>query len=421
MTQFLVTALGSYGDVHPMAGLASALVARGHRVKLITSPYFADVVASTGAELVPLGTSEEYATLSRHPDLWHPQRGPKLVLSHAAGKFLRPLYETLVANYSPGETVFCAHALDLASRVACEKLRAPLASVILAPGILWSVHNSPRLKGAYLEPHVPRWLKRAQFWAADRFFVLPLLGPPLNELRVDLRLPPVKRIFDRWLYETDLVLGLFPDWFGPLQPDWPPNTHTVGFPLWDTPTETSLTDDVTTFLAAGTPPIAFSPGSANHKAHQFFTAAIDACQRLGRRGILLTKYDHQLPPNLPATVRHFGFVPLSKLLPHTAALVHHGGIGSCGQGLAAGIPQIVRPLSYDQFDNSRRLVELGVAQEISVRRFAGPTIAKSLESLFSSPTVAARCRDLASRCNGPAALATACTALEQLANRPAAR
>jgi UDP:flavonoid glycosyltransferase YjiC (YdhE family) len=344
-----------------------------------------------------------------------------LVLSHAAGKFVRPLYEALVANYLPGETVFCAHALDLASRVACEKLHAPLASVVLAPGILWSVHNSPRLKGAYLGPHVPRWFKRAQFWAADRFFVLPLLGPPLNELRTDLGLPPVKRIFNRWLYEADLVLGLFPDWFGPPQPDWPPNTLPVGFPLWDSTTEASLSEDVKEFLAAGTPPIAFSPGSANHQAHQFFTAAVDACQRLGRRGILLTKYDHQLPPNLPANVRHFGFVPLSKLLPRTAALVHHGGIGSCGQGLAAGIPQIVRPLSYDQFDNSRRLVELGVAQEISVRRFAGPTIAKSLQSLFSSPTVAARCHDLACRCNGPAALAAACTALEQLANRPAAR
>jgi UDP:flavonoid glycosyltransferase YjiC (YdhE family) len=268
---------------------------------------------------------------------------------------------------------------------------------------------------------VPRWFKRAQFWAADRFFVVPLLGQPLNELRVDLGLAPVKRIFNHWLYEADLVLGLFPDWFGPLQPDWPANTRAVGFPLWDSTTEASLSEDVNEFLAAGTPPIAFSPGSANHQAHQFFIAAVDACQRLGRRGILLTKYDHQLPPNLPATVRHFGFVPLSKLLPHTAALVHHGGIGSCGQGLAAGIPQIVRPLSYDQFDNSRRLVELGVAQEISVRRFAGPTIAKSLDALFSSPTVTARCRDLASRCNGPAALATACTALEQLANHAAAR
>ncbi len=80
MTQFLITALGSYGDVHPMVGLGAALVARGHRVKIITNPYFEDVVTSAGLELVPFGEREDYVRLSEHPDLWHPKRGPRMVL-----------------------------------------------------------------------------------------------------------------------------------------------------------------------------------------------------------------------------------------------------------------------------------------------------------------------------------------------------
>lgn len=443
MPQFLITALGSYGDVHPMAGLGSALAARGHRVKIVTNPYFADVIADAGVELVPLGTREEYIELSRHPDLWHPMRGPKLVLTHAAGRMLRPLYDLLTANYVPGETVFCAHGMDLASRVAGEKLLAPVASVIFAPGLLWSIYDSPRLKGALLGPRIPRWFKRMQFWLADRQFVMRLVGRPLNQLRTDLALPPTEGVYKNWLFETDLVLCLFPDWFGSPQPDWPTNTRTVGFPLWDSPGSVpifrrngrlsdsperkmgtdplDLPEDLCAFLAAGTRPIAFSPGSANNEAHQFFAAAVEACERLGRRGILLTKYDHQLPSKLPDSVAHFGFVPLSKLLPHTAALVHHGGIGSCAQGLAAGIPQIVQPMSYDQFDNSRRLVGLGVAKEISVRHLSGPRIAHTLTSLLKSPSVAARCRELATRCNGPAALAAACEALEELAAKHSAR
>jgi UDP:flavonoid glycosyltransferase YjiC (YdhE family) len=175
------------------------------------------------------------------------------------------------------------------------------------------------------------------------------------------------------------------------------------------------------FLAAGSAPVAFSPGSANNEAHHFFEAAVDACQRLGRRGILLTKYDHQLPPKLPESVYHVGFVPMSQLLPQTAALVHHGGIGSCSQGFAAGVPQVVRPMSYDQFDNSRRVVRLGVGSEISVRRFTGARVADALAALLASPTVASRCRDLAGRCNGSAALSAACDALEELAKSGAAR
>lgn len=434
-----------------MVGLGAALAARGHSVKIVTNPYFEEVVAGAGLEFVPIGTREDYLRLSQHPDLWHPIRGPRLVLSQASGGLLRPLYELLTDQYVPDETIFCAHALDLASRVAGEKLAAPVVSVDFAPGMLWSLYDSPRLKGALLGPRVPRWLKRLQFWASDTLFVRPLLGGQLNGLRRELGLAPVRRIFSYWLHATDLVLGLYPDWFGPPQPDWPPNTRVVGFPLWDSPGSirsapgsvpifhenvatsdspkrkmgtdplaTGLSADLREFLAAGTPPIAFSPGSANREAHGFFAAAVDACARLGRRGILLTKYGDQLPAKLPDTVRHFGFVPLSKLLPHTAALVHHGGIGSCAQGLAAGVPHLVQPMSYDQFDNSRRLVRLGVGKEISMRRFRGPAIAAALAPLVESPSVAFKCRELAARCDGPAALAAACAALEQLASSHAA-
>jgi rhamnosyltransferase subunit B len=420
MTQFLITAIGSYGDVHPMVGLGAALAARGHDVKIVTNPYFADVASSVGLEMLPISTAEDYVKLCQHPDLWHPLNGARLVLKHAAGGLLRPLYDILKTHYIPGSTVLCAHCLDLASRVAGDKLSAPIASIDLAPSMLWTVYDSPRLKGALTGPRVPRWVKRMQLWATDKLFMQPLLGSELNGLRRELGLAPVKRIFSHWLHDTDLVIGLFPDWFGPPQPDWPKNTCLVGFPLWDISDAAEPASDVQEFLAAGSPPIAFSPGSANRAAQQFFAAAVEACEWTGRRGILLTKYPEQLPAKLPASVRHFGFVSLSKLLPHTSALVHHGGIGSCAQGLAAGVPHLVRPMAFDQFDNSRRMSRLGVSEEISVRKFRGPAIAAALERLLNSPEVTAKCRALAAKCNGPASLTAACEALEALAKVRAA-
>jgi UDP:flavonoid glycosyltransferase YjiC (YdhE family) len=416
MPQFLITALGSYGDVHPMVGLGTALASRGHVVKVVTNPYFEDVVTGARLEFVPLGTREEYIRLSEHPDIWHPTRGPRFVLKSVSVAKLRSLYDQIMAHYVPGDTVFCAHCLDLASRVAGEKLGAPVASIVFAPGVLWTAYDTPRLKGAFLGRRVPRWLKQLQFSIADTLLVQMLMGGELNRLRRELGLEPVRRIYSQWLFAGELVLGLFPDWFAPPQPDWPPNTQVVGFPLWDSAADTQLSAEVREFLRAGPAPIAFSPGSANRVAHGFFEAAVEACDRLGSRGILLTKYEHQLPSRLPDRVRHFGFVPLSKLLPHTAALVHHGGIGSCAQGLAAGVPHVVQPMSYDQFDNSRRLARLGVAAEVPVRQFRGRAVADALAPLLDSPTVAARSRQLAARCDGPAALAAACDVLEQLAN-----
>lgn len=446
MPQFIITALGSYGDVHPMVGLGSALAERGHRVMLVTNPYFEDVVVAAGLELLPISTREQYGKLSQHPQIWHRVRGPLLVLKWVSGYLLRPVYEAICEHYVEGETVLCAHPLDLASRVAREKLGAPVASIDNTPAVLWSVHDSPRAVGTLVGgPRVPAWLKRWQFRSADAL-VGHMVRRPLGELRRELGLPPVKRLFGRWLHETDLVLGLFPDWFAPPQPDWPPDTRLVGFPLWDHPSGSvpifdsiapasesgqtrmgtdpfhagernrpASSDEMRAFLASGDGPIVFTPGTAHHAAHDFFAAAVDACQRLGRRGVLLTRYDHHVPVDLPDSVRWFGFVPLSQLLPRAVAFVHHGGIGSSAQGLAAGVPQVIQPMAFDQFDNARRLVGLGVAEELPVRQFRGAALAAALERLLTSPTVKSRCDELAAKCDGPAARGAACDALEGLA------
>jgi UDP:flavonoid glycosyltransferase YjiC (YdhE family) len=227
-------------------------------------------------------------------------------------------------------------------------------------------------------------------------------------------LPPVQRIFSRWLNSPELVLGLFPDWFGPRQRDWPANVAAVGFPLWNPPAAHELSVEVNDFLDAGDAPIVFAPGSANVQAGDFFHTAVEVCQRLGRRGMLMTKYPEQLLSRLPPTVQSFGFVPFSELLPRVAALVHHGGIGTCAQGLASGIPQVVMPMAYDQLDNGVRLKRLGVGEVVPRNQFKPPRVMASLEPLLNSPDVAAPCRDLSTRCDGPASLNAACELLEQL-------
>ena len=42
-------------------------------------------------------------------------------------------------------------------------------------------------------------------------------------------------------------------------------------------------------------------------------------------------------------------VPHAALLPHCCAIMHHGGAGTTSAALAAGCPQLVCPLHFDQF------------------------------------------------------------------------
>jgi UDP:flavonoid glycosyltransferase YjiC (YdhE family) len=166
----------------------------------------------------------------------------------------------------------------------------------------------------------------------------------------------------------------------------------------------------------------FTPGTAMLHGHEFFQAAADACVRLGRRGILLTRHAEQLPDRLPAEVRHFDFVPLGALLPRAAAIAHHAGVGTLAQGLAAGIPHLSMPMSHDQPDNASRLARLGVGLTIKPKHFQGERVAAALEQLLSARGVKDRCRELAGRFDTAAALERTCREIELVGapQRPAA-
>ena len=146
----------------------------------------------------------------------------------------------------------------------------------------------------------------------------------------------------------------------------------------------------------------------------FFSVAVDACNQLGCRGVLLTRYPEQLPDALPENVRHCSFAPFDLLFPQAAALVYHGGIGTMAQALAAGIPHLVMPMGHDQPDNAQRLERLGVGKTLSPKNFTVERVAEALAFLRNDSTVQARCRELAGRVNFAEALSQTCDLIGDL-------
>jgi rhamnosyltransferase subunit B len=214
---------------------------------------------------------------------------------------------------------------------------------------------------------------------------------------------------------------MFPEWFAPPQRDWPRRMSLAGFPLYDQEPAATVRagsaamrdDDLEALLDER--PIVFTPGTGNRHARAFFAAAVDASVRLGRPAILLTSHPEQLPASLPLSVRHVAYLPLSRILPRTSALVHHGGIGSAAAALAAGVPQLVMPFAHDQPDNAARLCKLGVAAALTSPQASGARVATALDRLLSSPRVQARCLGYAQRLRHSDALADAAMMLEAYA------
>lgn len=394
---FILVPFGSAGDVNPFLWIGRELQQRGHTVTLIAPPMFSAMARSAGVPHVPVGDPGQYERLMRNPKLWHPWHGLHLTLGFAGG-MTAEYYDTIAAvrERAGPDVVLVGSLLALGARLAREKLRLPLATVHLQPSVILSLHDTPVMR-AHLEgfARLPRWLKRL-------FFALPnpldhCAGRAVRAACRTLGVPPPRSLMREWMNSPDAVLCLFPDWFGPPQPDWPLRHRLAGFPLYDLGQHQELPPAVEHFLTSGPAPVVFTAGSAMLHAHEFFATALAVCRELGLRAVFATPDRAQLPVALPPTILATGYVPFSRLLPRAAAIVHHGGIGTLAQALAAGVPQLVRPMAHDQPDNAQRLVRLGVGRRLYPRKFTTPNVSAVLRSLLDNPEVRAACDAVAAK------------------------
>lgn len=412
--KILIGAAGSLGDTLPFVALGLALQRRGHEVRLFASESYAGHAA--GLPFTPVASVAETDAVLHDPRVTD-SRGGLALIGEAFAVALPRAFEAMRAEVIPGQTLAVGSTLSFATRLLKDALGVPTATVHLAPSVFRSVHQPPHLGPHGLLGRLPASLQRAAWWLMDRLVLDRLFTRPFNAYRRQLGLGPVDRLFDQWLHRADVTLGLFPPWFAPPQADWPAGLVCPGFPLYDNGEAHPLAAELEAFLAAGEPPVGFTSGTANATSHGFFAASAAACALSGRRGLLITKVGAQLPAPLPPGVMHVPYAPFSQLLPRLAAFVHHGGIGTTSQALRAGVPQLVRPMAYDQFDNAHHVQRLGVGARLLPAAYAPPAVAQALEHLIGDRTRHARCAEVAALCRADGdAISAACDAVLRLAD-----
>lgn len=414
--QVVVIGLGSAGDVHPNVGLALALRRRGHDVLLVAPSVFRSLGEHVGLRFAALLSDDEYHAAIRDPDLWHPFRSFSVVAHRLILPTLRPVYQIIEKYWEPGRTVVAAPGFAFGARIAQEKLGVPLATIHLQPIMFRSTIQPACFGFPDILGHLPRCLRRLYLRAADQFLLDPLLGEETNSLRLELGLPPVHRFFNEWVHSPQLIIGFFPEWFAPPAPDWPSNVVLTGFPLWDEAGLRNPPPRLAEFLSAGPAPIVFTAGSAMVQAEQFFQVSAEICRISGQRGLFLTQYPGQLPTPLPRGSCHYDYVPFSAVLPHAAVLVHHGGIGTTAQAIAAGIPQLVVPSAHDQPDNAVRVQRLGIGDFLLPKAYTPAKVEDRVRRLLS-PDVKRNCQLRAKELAGRESLERASLLIEELVTR----
>lgn len=388
---FILATIGTDGDVFPYLGLGAALRRRGHRVTLASPETYRSRANALGLEFCSLVTQADVERMLADPDLWHPLRSG-LMMARWGGPMITHQYEELFRLADQPDSLIVANPGVLAARLVQEKLGVPMISLLLQPGLIPSSVRPPEMPAGLT---IPAWLPqplRRLYWFAVDAAGTKLVARWLNPFRKRLGLPPVRRLF-RWWLSNELVIGLFPEWYAQPEHDWPPQIRLAGFGRYDG-TSGVLPEDVRTFCEAGKPPIVFTLGTGMKHAASFFRTAVAACENIGARGLLLTKYPEVIPTQLPSQIRHCTFAPFRQLLPLCGAVVHHGGVGTTAAALESGCPQLVMPLAWDQPDNAARIEKLGAGLTLGKRRRNWEHMSRALAQLMTAE-VHDRCRSIA--------------------------
>lgn len=384
MARLIIHPVGSHGDVHPFLALGKEMQQRGHDVVVLASGKFAGDAETAGLPFVALGTAEEYDEYAKRLGKIDTRVALKAIISGIASQIPKTLGEIKVlAEKRPHETVLIASSLGFAARMARDIWGIPLITGHLAPSAMQSAHDVP-----LLDPKLA-WLQRAPRPLTRLFFGFGALVID-NHFGLDLQkqlrahgLPRASNITGRWWNSPDAIIGFWPEWFGAIQPDHPRNLELVGFPYYQEENAPPLDEGLEQWLAEGDAPVVFAAGSGNALAGEFFAKAVDTCRHAGRRGLLMSKYADHIPKTLPREVRHQSYAPFARLLPRCAAIIHHGGIGTTAQAIAARIPQLIVPMAFDQFDNADRIHRLGLGS-IAKQSDASDRLASSLNLAVES-------------------------------------
>ena len=92
-----------------------------------------------------------------------------------------------------------------------------------------------------------------------------------------------------------------------------------------------------------------------------------------------------------------GDVDHAKLLPHVAAVVHHGGAGTTTAAARSGKPQVIVPHVYDQYYWGHRVQALGVGvSNLTAADMTVDALAEALQACLK-PEMTAQAESLAAR------------------------
>jgi sterol 3beta-glucosyltransferase len=355
-------AFGSTGDTRPMVALGHGLAAQGFQVRVLAAERYAAMVHDAGLELAPLDVDPAAILDTEEGRQWLSSRKP-LALGRGFRDVVRPMAERLLEqaleSASDADAIL-APATGFVGYHVAEHYGIPNALLHLQPGEpTVSAANPMVAAGRSLGGP----LNRASYELLEQvtWVLLRSILNPWRVRRLGLEKIGVSGPFRRARREGVPVFCGFSEIVVPRPPDWPGTVHQTGFWFREDigREDTDKVDPaLVEFVRSGPPPVYVGFGSMVPEDPERTRAEVRAGLALaGARGVVLGPPDSAAV--LDGDVLQVPSAPHNWLFPRSSVIVHHGGAGTTGTSLAAGVPTLICPFFSDQPFWARRVAALG--------------------------------------------------------------
>jgi sterol 3beta-glucosyltransferase len=410
MSTVAIAAVGSRGDVAPLAGVGVALQKAGHRVVVAAYTPFAGLITECGLEFRELPA--DFTPGSDHADATSRETLAAIFTPRGVRKTGQLILDAL--SDIPADILLLSPMSELAGHPLAEAKGIPSLGVRLQP-LSATAAYPPTVLGAWSMGAVGnRTAADTAGWAIDRLY-----GGVVSGFRRDLGLPKIsaralrrRRTQANWPILHGYSPSILPrpaDWRADLQVVgywWPPPT-----PGWQPPQ--ALTD----FLAAGPAPVFIGLGSTvitAPRAEQLAVIIAGALGQAGMRGVVQAGW-----AGLEVSgdgVLTIGEAPHHWLFPQMAAVAHHCGAGTTAAALRSGVPTIALPGPVgDQPFWARRLHDLGAsAATIPQRALTADKLADAIRTAVADRQLSEDTKQLAALIAGEDGSARVVATVENL-------
>ncbi|NDV89472.1 glycosyltransferase [Aurantimonas aggregata] len=381
-----IETLGTRGDVQPYLALALGLMQQGYEVQFAAPKQFASFVEEKGVRFAPL--PGEFLALLDTPDGKAAVAGGQ---GFSAGfkllKHIKPLMRRLldeewaaVKAFNPDLIVY--HPKSVAVPHFGERLGIPVILASPLPGFTPTrAFPSPMLPVSSLGP----FNKMSHLLAMRGADVL--FGKMLGQWRETSlglmgRKANVAPIATVYAYSRHVV---------PVPSDWGERVLVSGYWFLDEGADWQMSDCLKSFLAAGDKPIYVGFGSMpGIDPRMLAQEVIEGLARAGKRGLLATGGGALDMVEVPSHVHVIAAAPHDQLFKHVGAALHHGGAGTTGASLRAGLPTIICPFFGDQPFWGRRVAALGAGPQPLDRKTLDATTLAAAFKTTDDPVMRAR-------------------------------